>query len=171
MTIARSSGLPPDSFQLVFQYAWVPLLLFVLGLAAAWRVAARHRIAADPSLRQPLNRLYGGFAFWLSLPFLVMGAGILSGSVETVFHFLRFDLANPFIAAFYLLAVVEDALFIYWIFLRDGDQLLALHSELPVQSPRFRLIVRGFALLVPVSQVWSVVQVTTSPHFGQFLGA
>lgn len=147
------------------------MLLFILGLAASWRFAAGHRIAADPALRRPPNRLYSGFAFWLSLPFLVMGAGVLSGSVETTLHFLRFDLSNPFIVAFYLLAVVEDALFIWWIFFRDGDRLLALHTELPVNGPRFRLAVRGFAILMLLSQAGSVYYATSSPHLEQFLGA
>ena len=155
----------------VLQYFWLALLAFVLGLAAFWRFQARPRIAADPALRQPLNRLYGGFAFWLSLPLLLMGAGILAGAAPHFLAYLRFDAGQPFIVAFWLLVVAEDALFLWWVFLRGGDERIALHAELPNRMPQARLAVRALAVAVPLSHSAALAYATFSPQLGQRLGA
>lgn len=161
----------PSFLDPVLQYFWLPMLLFVLGLAAFWRLAARPRIAADPALRQSLNRLYGGFAFWLSLPFLLMGAGILAGAVDHVLQYLRFDASNPFVVAFQVVGIVWDLLFLYWVFFRGGDRLLALHTELVNNRPKFRFAMRALAVVLPPLHIWTIAYATFSPHFGQALGA
>lgn len=161
----------PPIVQVFFQYAWLPLLLMVLAMAAFWRLAARPRIAADPALRQPLNRLYGGFAFWLSLPILLMGAGTLAGAVDNVLQYLRFDGGNAFVVAFQVFGIALDVLFLYWVFFRGGDRLLALHTELVNDRPKFRVAMRAFAVLLPPLHVATVAYATFSPHFGQALGA
>ena len=161
----------PPFLHPVLQYFWLAMLVFVVGLAAVWRFRARRRIAADPSLRQPLNRLYGGFAFWLALPCLVMGAGILSGAVGHTLAYLRFDAGNPFIVGFWLLAAAEDALFIWWVFFRGGADRIALHAELPQHRPQARLIARGLAVAVPLSHATALYQATFSPQLGQLFGA
>jgi hypothetical protein len=161
----------PPLVHSVLQYFWLPMLLFVLGLAVFWRLAAQPRIAADPALRQPLNRLYGGFAFWLSLPIMLMGAGILAGAVDNVLLYLRFDGGNVFVVAFWLLVIVEDALFIYWVYFRGGDRLLALHTELVNERQKFRFAARVLAIASPLSHGWAFAYATFSPHFGQALGA
>jgi hypothetical protein len=162
--------LPPFVYTLL-QFFWLPVLLLVLGLAAFWRLQARPRIAADPSLRLPLNRLYGGFAFWLALPVAFMGAGILAGAVPHVLHFLRFDPGSPFVVAFWLLVVVEDALLLWWVFRRGGDERIALHAELPQHRPQVRLGARVLAVAAPLSQAFALAYATFSPQLGQFLGA
>src|SRR3546814_2497243 len=106
-TLFRSFCLPPI-VHVVLQYGWLSVLLMVLAIAAFCRLAARPRIAADPALRQPLNRLYGGFAFWLSLPILLVGAGILAGAVDNVLQYLRFDGVNPFVVAFQIFGIALD---------------------------------------------------------------
>jgi hypothetical protein len=114
---------------------------------------ARDRIKVDPSLRRPLNRLYGGFVFWLSLPFLMMGMGIATGNVDNIFQYLRLDSGNPYIIGFQALTFAEDALFIYWVFFRRGDHLLALHTEIAHARPKFRVAVRILALALPLLHV------------------
>ena len=161
----------PPLVHTALQYFWLLMLLFVLGLAAFWRLAAQPRIAADPALRQPLNRLYGGFAFWLSLPFLLMGAGILAGAVDHVLQYLRFDAGNAFVVAFQIFGIALDALFLYWVFLRGGDCLLALHTELVNDRPKFRIAMRALAVVLPPLHIATIAYATVSPHFGQALGA
>lgn len=158
-------------FQLVIQHFWLISIFIVVGNAVAWRVGATGRIKADPSLRKPLDRLYGGFAFWTSLPFLVMGAGIVTGYVSGVFPYLVIDFRNPFITAFHAVLFVEDALFVFWVFYWRGDHLLALHTEIVSARPKFRIAVRIVAIALPLVHAFTLYQTTSSPHFGQFFGA
>lgn len=156
---------------ILYKYFWIVIILGLVAHAVFSRMEAKDRIKADPSLRKPLNRLYGGFVFWLSLPFLMMGGGIISGYVDDIFHYLRFDSGNPFIIAFHALVFAEDALFIYWIFFRRGDHLLALHTEIAHARPKFRVAVRILAIALPLLHGTTLYQATFSPHFGQFFGA
>lgn len=157
--------------QFVFQYSWVFIVLVVFANAVFWRFDARKRIKADSSLRRPLNRLYGGFAFWLSLPFLVMGAGITLGQSGHVFEFLRFDYTNPFVAGFHMLVIAEYGLFAYWVFFAGGADHLALHTEIVNARPKFRLAARVLGVLLPLQYGGIVLYATFSPHFGQLAGA
>ena len=156
---------------IVYQYSWIVFILVVVANAVFWRMEARDRIKVDPSLRRPLNRLYGGFVFWLSLPFLMMGAGIVTGNVDNIFQFLKLDSGNPFIIATQALLFAEDALFIYWVFFRRGDHLLALHTEIAHARPKLRVGARILAIALPFLHGAALYQATFSPHFGQFFGA
>lgn len=158
-------------FQILYQHFWFVIILGMVGNAVTFRVAARHRIKTDPSLRHPLNRLYGGLAFWLSLPFLLMGGGIVTGNVGGVFQYLMVDTGNLFITAFHGLLFAEDALFIYWVFCRRGDHLLALHTEIASARPKFRVAMRMLAIALPLLQGATLYYATSLPHFGQFFGA
>lgn len=156
---------------ILYQYFWVAVIFVLVANAAFWRYEAIGRIKDDPSLRRPLNRLYAGFAFWTSLPFIVMGGGIASGFVDSIFDYLIIDTQNPFVVAFLALLFAEDALFIYWVFFRRGDHLLALHTELTSARPKFRVAVRVLAGALPLLHCSVLYYTTVSPHFGQFLGA
>jgi len=136
--------------------------------AAFWRMEAQGRIGTDPRLARPLNRLYGGFAFWLSLPFLLVGTAVLTGNATSSFDFVTFDAENPYNVGWWALIFGEDALFIYWVFWRAGDEKLSLHTELLDARPKFQVAVKIVAVALPVIHF---LHATFSPHFGQFSGA
>ena len=156
---------------MIYEYIWVFFIFVVVANAVFFRIDAQQRIIVDPSLRAPLNRLYGGFAFWLGLPFLLMGAGIASGMVDGVVSYLRFDGNNQLIVAWWALIFAEDALFIFWVFFRRGDEKLSLHTEITQARPKFRIGVRILALALPILHGATLFYSTSSPHFGQWPGA
>lgn len=158
-------------FSILLRHFWMFAILSLVASAAFWRIEARGRIKADPTLREPLNRLYGGFVFWLSLPFLVMGAGIVTGHADNVFEYLRFDAANPFILSFHAVVFAEDALFLVWVFFRNGDELMVLHTEIVDAKAKLRIALRIAAIALPVLHGITFHQATGSSQFGQFLGA
>ena len=160
-----------ELFSVLFRDFWIVVIIGLVATAVFWRLEARDRIKVDPSLRKPLNRLYTGFVFWTSLPFLVMGAGIISGHVDNILFYLRFDSDNIFIVICYILMFSEDALFLYWIFLRRGDHLLVLHTEIVRDRPKLRVAVRILAITLPFVHGFTLYQATFSPHFGQFFDA
>ena len=152
-------------------YFWIFFFLAMIASAAICRIQAQQRINVDPSLRAPLNRLYGGFAFWLGLPFLLMGAGIVTGLVDGVPSYLMFDGNNSYVIAWHALIFAEDALFIFWVFFRRGDEKLSLHTEITQARPKFRIAARILAIALPLHHAATVYYVTSLPHFGQLPGA
>lgn len=58
-----------------------------------------------------------------------MGAGILSGSVPSTFHYFN-PRNGPFVIAFYVTVVALWIATFYWLFFKQGAETLASHPGL-----------------------------------------
>src|SRR5580693_2773384 len=96
----------PDNEYLpvVFRHAWVLFILVQCANGAIWWRRAQPRIAQNPALRDGYCRLIKSWLTYGNLPWLVMGAGILSGAVPSPFHYFN-PRNGPFVIAFYLTVV------------------------------------------------------------------
>lgn len=113
----------------IIDQGWLLGVLVAVANAIVMRWQARDIIAADPSLRQPLNRLYLGIAFWVSLPFLAMGIFVLTGAAtgHEMVDFLGAGRENPAVLAIHGLLMAESLLFFLWVWFRGGAERLSLH--------------------------------------------
>jgi hypothetical protein len=112
---------------LFMRYGWVFLLAgTLLNVPCLWR-RARPRIAEHPELATGYRRLIREFAFWVSLPWLVMGFGVVVGSVPTIFNFLSPVAGGPFVWAWWLVIYAEFLLVLYWVVFRSGAEVLACY--------------------------------------------
>jgi len=111
-----------------------------------WWLRARPKIAENPALREGYRRLIRGLLIYGNLPWLVMGAGILSGSVLSTFHYFN-PRNGPFVIAFYVTVVALWIATFYWLFFKQGAETLLDHPGLlnvPVGRP---WIVKAYFLL------------------------
>src|SRR5262249_49359741 len=67
---------------------------------------------------------------WQSLPWLVMGAGVLVGGVPSVTHFVRPAVGGPFVRAFWVVVYGWICLTGYWGIRGGGAEILARHPGL-----------------------------------------
>lgn len=114
------------------QWGWLALLAGVPLNVLAIRRRARLHIVAHPELAAGYRRLLRGFAFWMSLPWLVMGVGCTIGGVPTLFHFLRPVAGGPFVWAFWVVAYTEFLLLGWWAVRGGGAEALVRHPGLIV---------------------------------------
>ncbi len=63
----------------------------------------------------------------MGLPWVVMGVGILSGDVSTVFDYFRPKEGNIYVLAFFGVLFFEYTLGTLWLFARGGAEVLAKH--------------------------------------------
>jgi hypothetical protein len=112
------------------QYAWVVLLACtLLNIASLWR-SVRPRVAAHPELAAGYRRLIRGLAFWLSLPWLVMGVGCTIGGVPSFRNFLKPAVGGAFVWAFWVVVIAEFLLLGYWAMWGGGAEALVRHPGL-----------------------------------------
>jgi hypothetical protein len=112
---------------LIMQHAWLLLLGGVLiNVPLLWRRARPH-IAAHPELEAGYRRLIRGSAFWMSLPWLVMGVGCVIGGVPSFLDYLFPLTGGPFVWAFWAVLYTEFLLLGYWAVWRGGAEALVRH--------------------------------------------
>jgi hypothetical protein len=109
------------------QLVWVVALVAVLiHIPTMWRRVRPH-IEAQPELLAGYRRLIYWNAFWMSLPWLVMGVGVNIGGVPTFLNFLRHMIGGPFVWAFWVVLFTEFLLLGYWAIWRGGAETLSAH--------------------------------------------
>ncbi len=135
---------------LFLKYIWLIMLLGVgLSTIRLW-LQARNLIAKNPELQSGYNHLYRGFVIAMSLPWLVMGIGVVLGGVPSFVDFLQPKNGNPFVLTFWLTIILLLVLGVWWIYFRDGAEFLAKHPGAlgaRITSPIFVKILMGMMLV------------------------
>ena len=112
---------------LFLQYIWLIMLLCVgLSSIRLW-FEARNFIAKNPDLQVGYNQLYKGFIISMSLPWLVMGLGVVFGGVPSSVEFFQPRDGNPFVLGFWLTLILLLVLGFWWVYFRKGAEFLAKH--------------------------------------------
>jgi hypothetical protein len=120
-----------DNFPLVIgKYFWL-IALVVNGInVAIFYQRAQPYIKENPALASGYMTIFKGFFLGSSLPFVIMGIGILSGNVANVFAYLNPWDGNIFVVAWWAVLTGTSWLLAYWVWLRGGAEMLAAHPGL-----------------------------------------
>lgn len=164
----------------LFRYFWLAAIGVNLINGVIMWVRAQRQIRQDPELAPGYAHLVLGFTVWTSIPFILMGIGIVYGGLPTIFAYLRPSSGDPFVLLFWLVNFVLYAVVgTYWLFFGGGIAFLqkyqgVLSGSAPVDSMGFRLrwllqvlwIVVAFAVLY----YWvDVPAIEFLPFDGQYL--
>ncbi len=130
--------MPPDTVvPALFRHAWLLFIAVTCINAVIWWRRARPRIAANPALEPGYRQMIKGLLIYGNLPWVVMGAGILSGAVPSTFHYFN-PRNGPFVVAFYITVVALWIATFYWLFFRRGAEALLEYPGLlniPIKRP------------------------------------
>lgn len=141
-----NQNVTPSPLLLIFKHAWFLFLVVHCANGAIWWSRARPYIAQNPALEPGYRKLIRGWLIYGSVPWLIMGAGILSGNVHSIFHYFN-PRNGAFVIAYYVSVVALWVLCFYWLFFRRGAEELIAHPgmlNLPSQNP---IWVKAFFLL------------------------
>ena len=122
----------------LINYSWLAFIAVTVLNALVWRHRAGGHIARNPELKCGYKRLILGFVFWGNIPWVVMGLGLLVGGVSSVKDYLKPYQANPWVLAWYVTVVSLWALWLWWLFRRNGAHALVDHPGLfniPLSKP------------------------------------
>ena len=123
--------------ELLSRHAWFLFVVVTCVNAVVWWHRGQPIIAKHPERRERYLRLVRGFLFWGNLPWLVMGLGIVVGSVPSTFHYFN-PRNGPFVIAWFVTVIGLWILTFIWLFFRRGAETLIEHPgllNLPVSSP------------------------------------
>ncbi|MBO0726413.1 MAG: hypothetical protein J2P52_12490 [Blastocatellia bacterium] len=141
---------------------WLFCLLVTVLNAYSLKRGARKLIAERPELEEGYEKLVNGYLFFGSLPWVVMGIGILSGSVHGFFDYFRPREGNPFVLAFHAVIIAIWALTVNWIYFGSGAEFLVNHPglfNLDFKSPTGVKIMTAISLaggVVGMYLMWSI---------------
>ena len=127
--------------EVVFKHFWLAFVVVTIINARYWWAGVQGRIRAQPELEAGYRRLYRGYLFWGNVPWLLMGAGILSGQVQWMFDFLQPRSGNPYVLAWWWAMAALLALGTVWMLWGGGAETLARHPgfDLVPQWPASKL--------------------------------
>lgn len=113
--------------EFVLRYFWIVFVLATYLNGRRWWNRAQKRIQTQPDLESGYRRLYRGYIFWGNVPWIVMGLGILSGSVPSMLNFLHPSDGNIFVLAWWGLMAAILILGTYWMLFGGGAEMLERH--------------------------------------------
>ena len=134
----------------VFKYFWLLAIVCNVLNAVILRVRSKHYVQQRPELAGGYRKYFLGFLFWGSLPWIVMGVGIVFGGVPNVFSYFHPQDPNPFIRAWFGCIILMWLLGFYWIFARRGAEFLVEHPGLLSRNLDTPAKIKGFYCLTLV---------------------
>lgn len=129
---------PEHAISPILRHAWILFVLVTCANGAVWWQRGQRQIALHPEQEPGYRRLIRGWIVFGNIPWIVMGAGMLIGDLQSVFQFFN-PRNGPFVIAWYASVVVTWILAAYWLFFRDGATQLIEYPgllNLPTKDPK-----------------------------------
>lgn len=149
-------------FEFLARYFWIAGIVTAFINITIFRFRAKKHFEQEPQLKDEYTKLLNRYLFWLSLPWVVMGIGIVFGGVPTLFHYFRPQDGNPFVLAWFATIFLIWVLGTYWLFFKNGAETLQTYhiltkSSLMARSPLLMKIYWLLCLvggIIGVSMMW-----------------
>jgi hypothetical protein len=114
-----------------YRYVWVFFLLMgFTNTYLGWRSLLTH-IKDNEALKSKYRLIFTQYAIWTNLPWVVMGAGILSGEANGVLDYLVPSSGNLTVAIWWGLFFFMNYALVVWIFFAGGAEKLEQYPGLP----------------------------------------
>ncbi len=147
----------PDFFRLISEYFW----LVALGSAAFnyWKAARDTSKIAVPGKASEARTYLRNFALASALPWVIMGAGQVTGATPTVWHYFRPQDGNVFVLGWLASVFVLSCLFAWWVFLAGGAKkvvefnlvaVLGQQGANPLSEKMIRFLAALGVLMIPI---------------------
>jgi hypothetical protein len=134
---------------------WILGILAALLNTYALKRRANRVIAEKPELATGYQRYALAELAFYSLPWLVMGVSILAGGVDGLRDYLKPCLGNPFVIAFYAIAVAQFSALAAWVWFGGGVEFFVEYSEGVATSPgRVKLTYTATLVLALIVPAW-----------------
>jgi hypothetical protein len=114
-------------FGLLSKHFWIMFIVVTFANAIIMKIRAKKHIERDPSLKVGYDTIFKGFLIWGNIPWVVIGTGILTGSVPTIWHYFKPQDGNPYVIAFFISIFTVWLLGSYWLFVKNGAEMLVRH--------------------------------------------
>lgn len=150
-------------FEFLNLHFWlVAIAVTTLNALILWGRSQSY-IRRDPSLLPGYRFLTRGYWVCMSLPWFVMGAGILLGGVPSIWHFLAPQSGNPYVLAWWMIWWAIVAFVTHWIVVRGGAEMLISHPGFLRGNPSNPKLIKFFWLLMLAANTAITIFVFAQP--------
>jgi hypothetical protein len=116
-------------FEFLAKYIWILGVAFSVWDHYAWSSKEKEVLGRAPELEASYARVMWGHTLFYSLPWFVMGVGIISGGAPDVFAYTRPCSGNLFVATFHLTILLMVLGVGIWIWFLDGAGYLVRYTN------------------------------------------
>lgn len=161
----------PDFFRLINEYFWVIALGF--ALFNFWKADRDTTGAVGPDKARQARSYLRNFALASALPWVIMGAGQITGATPTVWHYFRPQDGNVFVLVWLATVFALSCAFACWVFLASGAKkvvefnLMAVLGQHGDKPPSENMIKFFAALGVLIFPVWVYLAVSMNAPLPQ----
>ncbi|WP_190811679.1 hypothetical protein [Flagellimonas sp. S3867] len=114
----------------VFKHAWI-LFLFVTVINAFLGKKSTKKLSdQNPELKEGYNNYFKGYITLGSMPWILMGLGVLTGQAESIFDFFNPRSEKWIIQLFFGYLIIIWMLGIWWIYFKKGAEFIEEHPGL-----------------------------------------
>lgn len=111
----------------LFNYFWlVAIFTNIINVIICW-VRVQPEIQKDHSLQSGYIKLLRGYLIGMSIPWLVMGYGLLTQQALSLAEFMFPRFSNPSVLAWWISLWSIILWYTYWLFCQDGAEQLTKH--------------------------------------------
>ena len=107
-------------FEFISRYFWLIAIVFTVVQHLPLIRSNEGELASDPIKAREERTLKRLYALGTVLPWMILGAGMLTGSAPTVWYIFRPQDGNPFVVAFFGVTFGMSLVMAYWILFADG---------------------------------------------------
>jgi hypothetical protein len=147
----------PFPFSFFTKYFWLLALLATFYNATYLKKKSKRYIESDSSLEEGYEKLYRGYLFYMSLPWAVMGIGVIFGNVQSMFDFFSVRSTNPFVWLFLITLVILWMFDFVWITFRGGAEFLVKHPGVISPTIKSPFVIKIFNLLTLACGVGALI--------------
>ena len=114
----------------LFNYFWIlAILTNLLNVVIVWK-RVQTFIRQNSRLRPGYIKLLRGYFMGMSIPWLIMGLGLQSGRVSRLVDYFSLSDGKPAVWAWWLSIWSLMVFYSYWLFARNGAELLTQYPGL-----------------------------------------
>ena len=118
-----------NTIVLIGKYFWIVFILITFLNVFFMKKSSKEAIAKKPLLEKSYNQIFKAMLTWGNLPWIVMGVGILTHHVPTMFHYFRPQDQNLYVLAFFISILIIYIQLAYWILFKKGGEILLEHGS------------------------------------------
>jgi hypothetical protein len=121
---------------IIIKYFWILFIVTTIVNVYILKSRVQPHIDKNPDLKNGYDNIFRNFLIYGIIPWIIMGAGVLSGKTNGIFDFLNPRALNPFVLTFHLYIIIINLLLFRWIYFKKGAEFLSQHPGI--------IVFRGF---------------------------
>ncbi len=156
----------PFPFSLLFQHTWLLFIIVTCINAFSLKFQSKKYVEQNPSLEDDYEKIFRGYLFYLNIPWVIMGIGMIFGDFKSIFDFLfGIRSGNPFILLFFGSVIALWVIAVVWIYFQGGAEFLIEHPSILRTMTKSPIEIKIYVALMLLGGIFGLAGMWTVGSF------